>query len=149
RWDAGSTDPMKPVAASDEVAFERAFLSPQPKAHPRRIGVEVVDGDCVNLKVQGLACGQSSSNQVFDHLLLPVDHDSATGQLLKVQSMSATGEVEAEALVLQALFHHARTDAGPVKDIHALVLEDAGPYAFFHVVLALGFQHDAFDTMLM
>src|SRR5262249_13641059 len=42
RWDAGSTDPMKPVAASDEVAFERAFLSPQPKAHPRRIGVEVV-----------------------------------------------------------------------------------------------------------
>src|SRR5262245_44780886 len=108
-----------------------------------------MDGNGVNLEVQRLARGQPSGNQVFHDLLLPVDRDSATGQLLKIQSMSGTGKVKAETLMLQAFLHQARADAGLIQDVHALMLKDTGPYTFFHVVLVLRFQHHAFDAMLM
>src|SRR5262249_33226440 len=97
----------------------------------------------------GLTYRLPRGNQVLHDLLLPVNHDRATRQLLKIDPVPATCKVQKDALMKQTLLHHARADARIVQDLDALVLEYSSPHAVFDVVPALGLQDYGLYPVLM
>jgi hypothetical protein len=140
---------MKSVASADELTLERVFVSLPSKPHARRVALVVMYRDAVNFEVQRLAGRLASGYQVFHNLLLAVDHDPVTRQLLQIEPVAAAREVQVETSMRQALPHHAGADASLVQDVHALVLEYTSPDTVFDVVPALRFQHNAFNAVLM
>ena len=105
--------------------------------------------DGVDIEVQGFTGDQPGGNEILNDLLLTVDHHGMTRQLLKVDPVTATGKVQEDALMKQPFLHHARAHARIIQDIHALVLEHAGPHSAFDVMSALGLQYDTLDAVLM
>ena len=93
-----------------------------------------MDGHCIDLKVERLACGQAGGNQVFDDLLLPVNHDSTPRQLLEIDPVALTPEMQKNAVMRQPLLHHPGAHARGIEDIDALMLQDASTDAIFDVI---------------
>src|SRR5438128_9135468 len=101
---------MEASTTGNEVALQRLLLPVDLVAYTRRVCFEVVDRHCVHVEIQGLAYRKTGCDQVFYDFLLTINHDDASRQLLKIDSMAPTGEIEKDAVMKQPLLHHSGAD---------------------------------------
>ena len=100
---ARAADPVRAVAAGDEVAGDlgpRAILD---VAHPRPLAVEIVQGDVGGLIDGRRAGGGAGLHEVAGHLGLAVNGDRPAAEREKVDAMTAAVEGQFDAVVDEAL----------------------------------------------
>src|SRR4051812_35693027 len=136
---------MEAITAGNEVTLQRLLLPVDLVTYARRVRFEVVDRHPVHVEIEGLAYRETGCDQVFDDFLLTINHDGAPRQLLKIDSMALTGEIEKNAVMEQPLLHHPGADTGGIQDFDALMLQDAGSNAVFNVFLTPRLQDHALD----
>ena len=90
---------------------------------------------------------EARGDQVFHHLVLPVDGDgAAAGQLVHVDAMPAAVEAQLDAVMHEAFASHAVADARAEEQVHGALLQNTGADPLFHVLAALGLDDDGLDA---
>ena len=137
---------MEPVAAGDEIALQHPLGSVAiAVANRRPFAGRVDDAHGGGVKARRVADTHVLGDEVFDHLVLAVDHDALAGQVGEVEVMTAPGEAQIDAVVDEPFASHARTDAQRVEQIDRAVLEHAGADALLAVLAAARLENDRRD----
>jgi hypothetical protein len=104
---AWPADAVKTVAPGDEITGQLAAVSIFQVSDLRAGAIEVLHADVFNLK-NDLTTGRDSGIvQVFQNLVLRVDRDSfSTGEILKIDAVTAASEAQLDPMVDQAFGFH-------------------------------------------
>src|SRR5579883_215617 len=137
---------VKSVAAGDEVARDFVFGVLTGVADPR-LRVKFGDVQGLGLKENGLAIANAGANQVLHHLLLAVDGDRFTDEMLKIDAVPLAAETQLHPFVLQAFAFHPGANTGFAQHVHSALFQDTGAHAAFDVLPGMTLQHHAFDSL--
>ncbi len=138
---------MKAVTAGDHVAVESMLVALVQVRDVRRVALEVVDGDVVDLEVERQPCVEPRGDQILDDLGLPVDHDSPPpGQLAQREMVALAGELQVDAVVRDALARKPLPHACTFEHVDRRLLEHSGADPVLDVVAAPVLEHDRLDS---
>src|SRR5919112_2973407 len=158
----GPTGPKEAVAADDEVASDFLFLSIPAKAYSPCVEIEVGTPAEADLRLRGVEILQAYSSrledylptgvepggvEVFDDLLLAIDHDVAPGKIGEVDAVAAPAEAQLDPLVDGPLAVHPLSDARLPQESRRLVLEHTGTDRRLHLLAAAQLEHDRLDAL--
>src|SRR4051812_19194021 len=103
---------MRPVAAGDEVAGDRADLSAGAKVERRPRGERIADRDLIHLEHDLASGGEPRTDEILHPLLLRVQRDPlAAGERFHVDVVRAALEAQVHAAMEERLAIQARAHA--------------------------------------
>jgi hypothetical protein len=108
--------------------------------------VDARHGDRGGLEQHLPAGREPGRHQVFDHLLLPVHRDRATGEVGERDAVVLAVEAQRQPVVRQALAVHPLPQPDLAQQLGGGVLEHPGPYPLLDVVAAARLQHHRLDA---
>ena len=115
--------------------------------HGRR-SLDAVDTAGRSFEVNGAPLRQPGVDQVFDHLLLPVDGDAApTRQLTERYALPNAVETQVDAVVLNAFAAHPVSQSEFVEQVDSVLFQQPRPNPRFDIVPAAVFQNYRVDPL--
>ncbi len=145
RWPA---DPVKTIAAGDEVArefFGRAIFA---VVNRRALGIEVVNGEIIHFEHNLSAGIETRLDQILHHFLLRIHRDgAAVGQLSHIDAVTASAEAEPYSFMPQSFPLQARANPGFDHQVHRALFQHTGPNTIFNVLAAAAFQNNRLNAV--
>ena len=141
---------MKPVAAGDEVAFERLGHAILLVSDLRRAAGQAMQLDVFRLFDDAAAVAFPDPVQFLGDRRLAVRPHRPAGMLPRIdRERLAVLPRDPRAVMRMAFAVHPFPDAGVAQQLDRAVFEHAGPNALEHVRLGLPLEHDAVDSAKM
>ena len=103
-----AADPVKPVAAGDEVTLKLVLAAVGGIGDPRLVGLEVADDNVGDLESDLPAALRQRREQVLDHLLLRIDRDVPTRQFRDRNVLRPLLSAQVDPVVLESLARRPR-----------------------------------------
>src|SRR5580704_4306290 len=146
RRNAGPADAVESVAAADEIAGELLLPAGMPKSDFWRLAAEIVHAHIGHLEQDLATVREPPLDEILDHLLLPINGDTFSHELAKVDVVQRSCEGEMHAIVEHAFAQHARARAGFDQKIARPLLDQSGTNAGFSILAAAILQDDGLDA---
>src|SRR3954452_829268 len=113
----------------------------------RPLRIEVAHGDVVDFEVKRAVVLQPGCYQVLHDLLLAVDPDRATRQLLHVDAVRPLGRTQVNPAVVHALTLQPLADAGLDHQVDGVLFEQPGAHTLLEVVAVARLQDHRLDAL--
>ncbi len=139
---------MEPVAAGDEVAFERLSRAALLEGHLWRRGRQVVEPDILRLFDDASAVALPDPVQLLGDRRLPVRPHRPAGMGLRVDKEGLAVLPDDEAAVMRMAFAvHPFASARIAQHLDGAVFEHAGADALQDISFGLPLEDDAVDSL--
>src|SRR6185437_744423 len=145
---AGAADPMKTIAAGDEITVDTVLAIVLPICNPGTRSVHVVEFYVPGLIDGRVAGGLSAGHQVARNLRLAIDDHPAPDQIAEVESVPSAPEGDLDAIVQKRLPSHTLADTSGFEQLYRTGLDDSGADAAEHMLGRLPLENDVVDTFL-
>src|SRR5262245_19390996 len=140
RRNARPANPMKAVAAADEVTSELDIPSLVPEADFWRTAGEIVDAHVARLEQYCPALREPPLDQILYHFLLAVDGHTLADEIAEIDVVQGAAEGEIDAVVEHAFVLHAIADARFDEQVARPLLDQSGTDATLDIVAATVLQ---------
>src|SRR5262245_12708408 len=126
--DGLAADPMKTIAAGDEVARDLRLDTVLAVTHARPLRGDVVETDCRRL-VEGRRTRRAAGlHQITGDLGLAVDRDGLAGQLTEIDAVSAAAKADLDALMDETFAVQSRSDTGAFQQTDRSFFDQPGTH---------------------
>lgn len=139
---------MIPIAASDEITLDFMDLPVLGVGHAGLLAIEIMQMDVFGIVDRYGATRRAGLHEIARNLRLPVDHDPASQQIVKVDALHVAVKGQFDAVMGNALGVHTRADADLTEEVDRTLLEHPGTDATQHIVGAFALDDDRIDTCL-
>src|SRR5262245_5258307 len=143
---ARPANPMKSVAAADEIAGKLDIPRLVPKTNFWCAAGDVVDTHVVRLEQNCAAVGKSTRDQIFYDFLLAVDGHAFADEIAEIDVVQGAAECEIDAIMEHAFVLHAIADAGFDEQVARPLLDQSGTDAALDIVAAAILQDHTVDA---
>lgn len=138
---------MKAIAPRNEIASDFVFLPVTPETNCGRGRIEIPYYGVLDLEHEWTARRSSSSNQIFDNFVLPIDGDGAACKLGHIDSVTLAVKADIDAVMAKPHPVQPFTDANLSEQIYGVLLQNARPNTFDHIFLAAVLDNDRVDAL--
>src|SRR4030095_15738845 len=132
--DGRTADAMKPIATSDEIASNLVGLVVLGELYLRLLRIQVAHAHVGDFQHQRSARAHACRNEIFDHLVLPVNGNTPAGQCRHVNAAAIPEDIEVDSVMEETVALKPVADAALDQEVNGGLLQDASANALDHVI---------------